>query len=229
MGPYLCAALRKDLVKLELLSVSFLNNHHFLVVRRLQTGAGGCGHPAATEHPDVPLQLQQLVEQSLPLHRLLPVERSQLLHLLCCLLLSKGQLSHSGLQLFQLVLHVGQRLVNGGSKLLVGDIHLTGQTAHVAERPRSDGGLGNVLGGRHSRRLTIQERSDLLSRLLLVSLQLGQLLVQVLDDFVEVTYFPGQVAVPLEKIVHLLVFVSEFLLQIVDDPVPLQKGPARLR
>lgn len=69
---YLCAAGRVDFVKLELLSTSFLDDDHFLVIQ----AAGGRAFPAAAEHPGVPLQLEQLVVQALPLHRLLPVEGS---------------------------------------------------------------------------------------------------------------------------------------------------------
>lgn len=180
---YLSAALRVDLIKLELLPAAPLDDHQLLVIGVLQTGTGGPGLPAAAEHPDVSLQLQQLVVQTLPLHRLLPVEGSQLLHLPCCLLLHQGQLPCSTLQLPQLVLHVSQRLVDRGSKLLVGDVQFTGQTAHLAELAGLHGRLGDGFGGQDSRCPAVQEGSDLLPCFLLVSLELCQLLVQVLDDF----------------------------------------------
>lgn len=138
---YLCAALRVDSVKVELLLTSLLGDHHFLVVGFLHTGDGARGLPAATEHPDVPLQLQQFVVQTLPLHRLLPVEGSQLLHLTGCLHLHQGQLPSSTFQLLQLVPHVSQCLLNCGAKLLVGDIQLAGQPAHLTESVGSHSGL----------------------------------------------------------------------------------------
>lgn len=72
---YLCAAGRVDFVKLELLSTSFLDDDHLLVIGFLQA-AGGRALPATAEHPDVLLQLEQLVVHALPLHCLLPVEGS---------------------------------------------------------------------------------------------------------------------------------------------------------
>lgn len=226
VSPHLRAALRVNLIKHKLLPASLLDDHHLLVVGLLHAGAGGVGLPAATEHTDVPLQLQQLVVQTLPLYRLLPVQRSQLLHLPGRLLLQQGQLPRGALQLLQLILHVGQRLLNGGSKLLVGDIQLSGQTAHLAELARFHCGLCDGFDRRDGGSLAVQEGSDLLSCLLLVGLKLSQLLVQVLDDIAQVTYLPGQVAVPLEETVHLLLFSPELQPQVLDDPVPLQEGSA---
>lgn len=226
MSSHLCAALRVNLIKLELLPASLLDDHHLLVVGFLHAGAGGVAPPAATEHADVSLQLQQLVVQTLPLHRLLPVQGSQLLHLPGRLLLQQRQLPRGALQLLQLVLHVGQRLLNCGSKLLVGDVQLSGQTAHLAELARFHRGLCDGFDRRDGGKPAVQEGSDLLSCLLLVGLKLGQLLVQVLDDVAQVTYLPGQVAVPLEETVHLLLFSPELQPQVLDDPVPLQEGSA---
>lgn len=228
-SPYLCAALRIDFVKLELLLTSLLDDHHFLVVGFLHTGAGGRGPPAAAEHPDVSLQLQQFVVQTLPLHRLLPVERSQLLHLTGCLHLHQGQPPSSTFQLLQLVLHVRQRLLNRGAKLLVGDVQLTGQTAHLTELAGLHGGLCDGLDRQYSGSPPVREGSDFLSLLLLIGLELGQPEVQVLNDVAEVTYLPGQVGVLLKEVVQLLLSALELLPQILDDPVSLQEGPVGLK
>lgn len=229
VSPDLCAALRIDFVKLELLLTSLLDDHHFLVVGFLHTGAGARGLPAATEHPDVSLQLQQFVVQTLPLRRLLPVERSQLLHLTGCLRLHQSQPPSSTFQLLQLLLHVSQCLLNCGAKLLVGDIQLTGQTAHLTELAGSHGGLCDVLDRKSSRSPPAHEGSDLLSFLLLVGLKLGQPEVQVLNDVAEVTYLPRQVGVLLKEIVQLLLSALELLPQILNDPVSLQEGPVVLK
>lgn len=223
MDRHLSATGSVDLVKLEPLLVGPLADHHLLVVSCLQAAAGSRRFPAAAEHSDVPLQLQQLVVQALPLHRFLPVEGSQAFNFPDGLLLHLGQLPQSVLQRLQLVLHVSQHLANRGAKLLAGDVQITGRSAHLAKVVWIH---GEGSGRRGGRRPVAQQGADPLSRHMVVGLQLRHLLVQLLDDIIEVADLPPQVDVPLEEIVPLLLLGLELLPQILDDLVPLQESSA---
>lgn len=71
--------------------------------------------------------------------------------------------------------------------MLVRDVRLPGQPAQLADvHSRLDDGFGRWDG----RSSVVQEGSDLLPELLLVSLELGELLIQVLNNISQTADFP---------------------------------------